>query len=115
MSEMLTFKKLIDAWMEAANSNSHEVLKPFISENFIWVSNNKMTMQGLMDWCDTTEAFDAEYESTIFDSEDIIIGTHFIRPGNPEHLKGRKSRVMGVAKVKDGKVYEYFHNIMPLE
>ena len=37
------------------------------------------------------------------DSKDIISGTHDI------NARGEKCKVLGVAKVRDGKVYEYHH------
>ena len=52
------------------------------------------------------EAF--EYESTIHNCEDIIVGTHLIT------WDGVPQRVMGAATLKDGKVRKYHHMIKPV-
>ena len=43
------------------------------------------------------------YTSTIYDSDEIIAGMNEIT------RNGEASNVLGVAKVRDGKVYEYHH------
>ena len=47
-------------------------------------------------------------ESTIFESEDVLVSTHTIT------ISGKLCRVMGVAKLRGDKEYEYYHSRVEL-
>ena len=47
-------------------------------------------------------------ESAIFENEDVLVGTHTIT------ISGQPCRVMGVAKLRGDKVYEYHHSRVEL-
>ena len=46
---------------------------------------------------------DGSYLSTVYDSEDALVGYHVIT------VDWELNEVMGAAKIRDGKAYEYHH------
>ena len=51
---------------------------------------------------------DGANESTIFESEDVLVSTNTIT------ISGQPCRVMGVAKLRGDKAYEYYHSRVEL-
>jgi len=109
---MLTWEKLMKAWATAINERKPDALLPLFADDFHWVTSFRHAPIGAR--LEDMESFilDApleafEYESTIHNGEDTIVGTHLITWG------GVPQKVMGAAILKDGKVRKYHHMIKP--
>ena len=114
---MLTWETLCRDWMASFNNRNPDILLPHLDEGFRWPTSQNAKDQGkseglkyadMKEWALTAQIADGVYESTIHNGEDVLIGTHFVT------RKGDRYKVMGVAKIKDGKVYEYHHTMSPL-
>ena len=116
---MLTWETLSRAWMEALNDHAPDKLAPFLTDDFKWVTSTSDTHTGtgLGDGLDRARTLElvktgpfanGANESTIFESEDVLVGTHTIT------ISGQPCRVMGVAKLRGDKVYEYHHSRVEL-
>ena len=116
---MLTWESFISAWMQGCNDNNPDKLAPFLTDDFKWVTSTSDTHTGtgLGDGLDRARTLElvktgpfanGANESTIFESEDVLVGTHTIA------ISGQSCRVMGVAKLRGGKVYEYHHSRVEL-
>jgi len=109
---MLTWEKLMHAWGTAINERKPDALLPLLADDFLWVTSFRHAPIGAH--LEDMESFilDApleafEYESTIHNGEDTIIGTHLIT------WDGVPQKVMAAAILKDGKVSKYHHMIKP--
>ena len=109
---MLTWEKLMKAWATAINERKPDALLPLLADDFHWVTSFRHAPIGAR--LEDMESFilDApleafEYESTIHNGEDTIIGTHLIT------WDGVPQKVMAAAILKDGKVSKYHHMIKP--
>ena len=109
---MLTWEKLMHAWGTAINERKPDALLPLLADDFHWVTSFRHAPVGAR--LEDMESFilDAplegfEYESTIHNGEDTIIGTHLIT------WDGVPQKVMAAAILKDGKVSIYHHMIKP--
>jgi len=109
---MLTWEKLMHAWGTAINERKPDALLPLLADDFHWVTSFRHAPVGAR--LEDMESFilDAplegfEYESTIHNGEDTIIGTHLIT------WDGVSQKVMAAAILKDGKVSKYHHMIKP--
>lgn len=113
---MLTWKNLCRDWMEAANTSNPDKLLPHLREDFNWSisvqakedgKTEGLFYQDMRDWClnASKNITECEYESTIHDGEDILVGTHLVT------RKGARYRVMCAAKIRNGKVYDYHHSM----
>jgi hypothetical protein len=110
---MLTWEKLCDAWAIGVNERNPDAILPLLTEDFCWPTSARGPADGIKytdisNWCLTAPLESHEYESTIYDGEDIVVGTHkIIADGVP-------NKVLGVAKLRDGKVYELQHMRKPV-
>ena len=116
---MLTWESFISAWMQGCNDNNPDKLAPFLTDDFKWVTSisDTHTGTGLGDGLDRARTLElvktgpfanGANESTIFESGDVLVGTHTIA------ISGQSCRVMGVAKLRGDKVYEYHHSRVEL-
>ena len=109
---MLTWEKLMNAWATAINERKPDALLPLLADDFHWVTSFRHAPIGArledMESFILTAPLEAfEYESTIHNGEDTIIGTHLIT------WDGVPQKVMAAAILKDGKVNKYHHMIKP--
>ena len=58
---------------------------------------------GLLELCAKTSMSDGSYLTTVYDSEDALVGYHVIT------VTGERNEVMGAAEIREGKAYEYHH------
>jgi len=116
---MLSWERFIGAWMDGCNDNNPDRLAPFLTDDFKWVTStsDSHTGAGSADGLDRAKTLDlvktgpfsnGANENTIFESEDVLVGTHTIT------ISGRPCTVMGVAKLRGDKVYEYHHSRVEL-
>ena len=99
---MLTWEILCKDWMEAANTSNPTKLLPHLSEDFNWSTSARAKEDGrseglyyrdMKDWClnASNNITEGEYENTIHDGEDILVGTHLVT------RNGSRFRVMCAA------------------
>ena len=102
---MLTREIFISKWMSAVNNNDPDTLAPFLADDFTWPIhiNGLIDKAGLLELCAKTSMSDGSYLSTVCDSEDALVGYHVIT------VDGEPNEVMGAAKIRDGKAYEYHY------
>ena len=104
---MLTFERYCHAWAMAVNDRDTDELMSLLSDDFKWVTYTQdpagLDTAGTRKFCLSGGVSNVNYTSTIYDSEEIIAGMNEIT------RNGEASNVLGVAKVRDGKVYEYHH------
>ena len=109
---MLTWETFISAWMDGCNNNNPDKLAPFLTNDFKWVTSSSDAHTGAepgegldrvmtMELVKTGPFTNGANESTIFESEDVLVGTHTI--------------TMGVAKLRGDKAYEYHHSRVELQ
>ena len=86
---MLTWETFISAWMDGCNDNSPDKLVPFLTDDFTWATStsDSHTGAGPGDGLDRTKTLElvktgpfanGANESTIFESEDVLVGSHTI-------------------------------------
>ena len=104
---MLTFEKFCRAWMTAVNERDTDELMSLLSDDFRWLTYTQnpagLDAAGTRDFCLGGAVGNFNYTGTIHDSDEILIGTNDIT------RQGEASKVLNVAKVRDGKVYEFHH------
>ena len=116
---MLTWETFISAWMDGCNDNNPDNLGPLLTDDFKWTTStsDSHTTTGAEDGLDRTETLelvkigpfsDGANERTVFESKDVLVGFHTIT------ISGQPCRVLGVAKLRGDKVYEYYHSRVEL-
>ena len=104
---MLSFAKYCRAWATAVNDRETDELMSLLADDFKWVTYTQnpagLNTDGTRKFCLSGGVTDVNYTSTIYESDEIIAGMNEIT------RNGEASNVLGVAKVRDGKVYEYHH------
>ena len=111
---MLTWETFISAWMDGCNDNNPEKLASFLSDDFKWATSTSDSHTGArpidglnqaktLELVKTGPFADGANESTIFESEGVVVGTHTAT------VRGEPTRLLCVAKLRGDKVYEYHH------
>ena len=104
---MLTYEKFCSAWASAVNDQKTEELMSLLADDFRWVTYpldpTGLDAAGTREFWLSGNVSRLQYTSTIHDSDEIICGMNAIS------RNGEASKVLGVAKVRHGKVYEYHH------
>ena len=109
---ILTFERFCRAWMTAVNERDTDDLMSLLSDDFRWVTYTQnpagLDAAGTRDFCLGGTVGSFNHTGTIHDSDEILIGTNDIT------RQGEASKVLNVAKVRDGKVYEFHHLCAPI-
>ena len=116
---MLTWETFISAWMDGCNENNPDKLAPYLTDDFNWATSTSDThtgagprdgldRAGTLELVNTGPLANGANESTIFESEEVLVGFHTIT------VSGQPCRVMGAAKLRGDKVYEYHHSRVEL-
>ena len=110
----ITWKALCHAWATGINERNPDAILPLLTDDFHWPVAARGPAGGIKyadisNWCLTAPLESYEYESTIHDGEDILVGTHTII------ADGVPNQVLGVAKLKNGKIYELRHMRTPIK
>lgn len=109
---MLTWEKLCNAWATGINERSPDAILPLLTDDFCWPTSARGPADGIKyadisNWCLTAPVKDNQYDSTIHESEDLLVGTFTVV------VDDVPNKALGVAKLRDGKVYEYHHMRTP--
>ena len=105
--------------MDGCNDNSPDKLAPFLTDDFTWATSTSDSHTGAgpddglnraktLELVKTGSFANGANERTIFESEDVLVGTHTIT------ISGQPCRVMGIAKLRGDKAYEYHHSRVEL-
>ena len=109
---MLAWETLSRAWMDALNDHAPDKLAPFLTDDFKWATHasdpDGLDRARTLEFIEIAPVTNGVHEGTIFESEDVLVGTHTIT------VSGQPCRVMGVAKLRGDRVYEYHHSRVEL-
>ena len=104
---MLTWETLSRAWMDALNDHAPDKLAPFLTDDFKWATHasdpDGLDRARTLEFIEIAPVTNGVHEGTIFESEDVLVGTHSAT------VRGEPTRLLCVAKLRGDKVYEYHH------
>ena len=105
---MLTWEKLTRAWGQAINERDPGAILPMLADDFHWPTSARgpeggMRYGDVSDWCLTAPLEEHTFGSTIHDGEEILVDTFTVS------VEGEVNKGLGVAKLRDDKVYEFHH------
>ncbi len=99
----ISWDDFVDAFRIGSATGDIDRLASMITEDFDWTTSG-MDRDATLSWTSNT-AFringDAE---TFYENDEVIAGTHPVLDD-----EGKQNTVMGVARLRDGKVYRYDH------
>ena len=99
----LSWEQFVNAFKVGSDTGNTEKLASIITEDFDWVTSG-MDREATLSWTSSTSfKINADAE-TFYENEDVIAGTHPVLDD-----EGKQNLVMGIARLRDGKVYRYDH------
>ena len=98
-----SWKQFVDAFRVGSNTGNAEQLASLITEDFSWVTSG-MDRESTLSWTSGTSFRINGDAETFYENEDVIAGTHPVLDD-----EGKQNLVMGVARLRDGKIYRYDH------
>ena len=103
----LTWETFSCAWMDALNDHVLEKLARFLTVDFKWVTHasdpDGLDRARTLEFIEIAPVTNGVHEGTIFESEDVLVGTHTAM------VRGEPTRLLCVAKLRGDKMYEYHH------
>ena len=104
---MLTWETFISAWIDGCNDSNSDKLAPFLTDDFKWATHasdpDGLDRARTLEFIEIAPVTNGVHEGTIFESEDVLVGTHSAT------VRGETTRLLCVAKLRGDKVYEYHH------
>ena len=97
-----TWEKWVDAWEQSTNTNDSSLIEAVITQDFKW-NTSDFDRQATLDWVNTTNFRIVGDVVTLYENNEIIVGTHQVNSGDSVDA------VMGVAYLREGKVHDYVH------
>jgi hypothetical protein len=73
-----------------------------MTDDFNW-NTSDFNRQDRIDWVNTTEFRVVGDTTTLYENDEVIVGTHEVNCGKSQDT------VMGIAYLRDGKVFKYSH------
>jgi len=98
----VTWEKWVNAWKQGTNTNDSSHIEAVITQDFKW-NTSDFDRQATLDWVNTTNFRVVGDVVTLYENNEIIVGTHQVNSGDSVDT------VMGVAYLRDGKVHDYVH------
>lgn len=98
----ITWKNFVQAWREGTATQDPSMLDAMLADDFTWPTSN-MDRDATLDWTRNTDFRATDYEETLYENDDVIAGFHGVNGD------GHYNVVMGVAYLRDGKIYLYKH------
>ena len=99
----ILWKDFVEAFRIGSQTGNTENLDNLIAEDFKWVTSN-MDRAATLSWTSTTSFRINGEPDTFFENMEVISGTH---PDLDD--QGKQNLVMGIARLRDGKIYRYDH------
>ena len=99
----IKWEDFVDGFRIGSDTGNIESLASLITDDFNWVTSG-MDREATLSWTsNTTFKINGDAE-TFYENEDVIAGSHPVVDD-----KGKQNLVMGVPRLRDGKVYGYDH------
>ena len=98
-----SWEQFVDAFRVGSNTGNAEQLARLITEDFNWVTSG-MDREATLSWTSGTSFRINGDAETFYENEDVIAGTHPVLDD-----EGKQNLVMGVARLRNGKIYRYDH------
>ncbi len=98
-----SWKDFVEAFRIGSETGNVKNLDRMITEDFEWVTSN-MDRTATLTWTSTTSFKINGEPDTFFESEEVISGTHPVLDD-----EGKQNLVMGIARLRDGKIFRYDH------
>ena len=98
----VTWEKWVDSWRQGTNTNDSSHIEAVITQDFKW-NTSDFDRQATLDWVNTTNFRVVGDVVTLYENNEIIVGTHQVNSGDSVDT------VMGVAYLREGKVHDYVH------
>ena len=99
----ISWEQFVDAFKVGSDTGNIEQLASMITEDFNWVTSD-MDREATLSWTSGTSFKINGDAQTLYENEEVIAGTHRVLDD-----EGKQNLVMGVARLRDGKVYRYDH------
>ena len=90
----VTWGKWVDAWRQGTNTNDSSHIEAVITQDFKW-NTSDFDRQATLDWVNTTNFRVVGDVVTLYENNEIIVGTHQVNSGDSVDT------VMGVAYLRD--------------
>ena len=104
----LTWEDFVDAWRQSSSNQDARNIDDIITDDFTWPTSD-MDRQATLDWVSSTDFRVTGECTTLYENDDVIVGSHGVNGD------GHYNVVMGVAYLRDGKVYLYHHQRKAME
>ena len=99
----ILWKDFVEAFRIGSETGNTDNLDNIIAEDFDWVTSN-MDRVATLSWTSTTSFRINGEPETLYENAEVISGTHPVLDD-----KGKQNLVMGVARIRSGKIYRYDH------
>lgn len=99
----IKWKEFIDAFRVGSDTGNIQQLAGILSDDFEWVTSD-MNRDATLSWTANTSFRINGDAETLYENIDVIAGTHPVLDDD-----GKQNLVMGVARMRDGKIYRYDH------
>ena len=99
----ISWKNFVDAFRIGSDTGNVESLAKMITNDFNWITSG-MNREETLSWtCSTSFRINGAPE-TFYEHGEVIAGTHPVLDD-----EGKQNLVMGVARLRDGRIYRYDH------
>ena len=99
----ISWNDFVDGFRTGSDTGNIERLDSLITDDFTWVTSG-MGRDATLSWTSTTSFKINGDAETFYENDEVIAGTHPVVDDN-----GKQNLVMGVARLRDGKIYRYDH------
>ena len=99
----ILWKDFVEAFRIGSETGNTDSLDNIIAEDFDWVTSN-MDRAATLSWTSTTSFRINGEPETLYENVEVISGTHPVLDD-----QGKQNLVMGIARLRDGKIYRYDH------
>ena len=99
----ISWKNFVDAFRIGSDTGNVESLAKMITNDFNWITSG-MNREETLSWTSSTSFRINGAPETFYENGEVITGTHPVLDD-----EGKQNLVMGVARLRDGRIYRYDH------
>lgn len=99
----VTWNDFVDAFRIGTDTGNTDILGALLSDDFNWPTSS-MDKDATLSWTASTSYKINGDAETLYENDEVIAGTHPVLDDD-----GKQNMVMGVARLRDGKIYHYNH------
>lgn len=99
----ISWEDFVDAFRVGSNTGDVERLANILADDFDWVTS-AMDKDATLSWTSNTSFKINGEAETFYENDEVIAGTHPVLDD-----EGKPNMVMGVARLRGGKIYRYDH------